>query len=145
MQHSTVSAVRCSWYEGKQIKALCQGPRYGRSLDEKISDVDKQSASVQRCIERISKEMIARTESNTETTLQLAADIKAGTSEIQADTRKIKEDSEISRTVIARVEANHAAFAKMIQKMQKNMQILLQEESRKKECKIHPSTQCLVS
>lgn len=117
----------------KQIKALCQGPRYGKSLDEKISDVNRQSASVQRCIERLAREKIARTESNTEYTLRLATDIKAGATEIQEDTRKIKEDSAVSRTVIARVEARQAAFTKMIRKMQKNMQTLLQENSRNRE------------
>lgn len=27
-------AMQCSWRKGKQIKALCQGPLYGKSLDQ---------------------------------------------------------------------------------------------------------------
>lgn len=132
--------MRCSWREGKQIKALCQGPRYGRSLDEKVNDVEKQSASVQRCINRLEREAIARTESKAEETVHLATDIKAGTTAIQSDTRKIKEDSAVSRTGITRMEVNQATLTEMIQKMQKNMELLLQDNLRNKECKIQRST-----
>lgn len=135
VQHRTLIIAQCSWHEGKQIKALGQGPRYGRSLDEKISDVEHQSASLQRCIERLQREAIARTESNTEQAVHLASDIKAGTSELQADARKIKEDSAVSRTGIARMEANQASITAMIQKMHEDMEKLLQDNVRNKECK----------
>ena len=111
--------------EGKQIEALCQGPRYGRSLDEKISDIEKQSASVQLYSERLTREKVARTESNTEQAVDLTTDIKADTNEIRIDTRKIKEDSAVSRTGIARMEACQAALTRMIRKLQKDMEVIL--------------------
>lgn len=132
-QHRAVIIVRCSWHEGKQIKALCQGPRYGGSLDEKINDVKKHSASVQCCIDRLSREAIARTESKTEQTVHLATDIKA-------NTRKIEEDSAVSRTGIARIEITQTTITDMIHKMQKNVETVLQEDFRNKECKIHRFT-----
>lgn len=117
----------------KQIKALYQGPRYGRSLDEKIKDVEKQSASVQRCVDRLQREAIARTESKTEQTVRLATDIKASTSEIQEETKKIKEDSAASGTGIARIEATQVSLTKMVQKMLKNMETILQGNVQNKE------------
>ena len=123
-----------SQHEGKQIKALFQGPEYGRSLDEKISDVEKQSVSVERCIERLMREKIARTDSRTEQTVHLARDIRGDTTRIQAATTGIEKDSAASRTSIERIEASQAAFAKMIRKMQRSMQTLLQDSSRNREC-----------
>lgn len=84
--------------------------------------------------------MIARLESKTEQTVHLATDIKASTTAIQADTRKIKGDSALSRTGIARMEANQATLIDMIQKMQKNVELLLKEDYRNRECKTHRST-----
>lgn len=131
LQHHAVIVASCSWHEGKQIKALCQGPQYGKPLDEKIKDVEKQSTSVQRCIDRLWREATARTE-------HLATNIKTDTGNIQADTRQLKEDSTVSRAGIARMEANQANLVEMIQKMmQKNMESLLQENVRNKECKNH--------
>ena len=91
------------------------------------------------------RQKIARTDSRTEQTVHLATDIKADTSEIRANTKKLKEDSTESRSGIGRVEANHAALIKMIRKMQKNMETLLQENSRNKECKNHPYTRFLMT
>ena len=91
------------------------------------------------------REKIARTDSRTEQTVHLATDIKADTSEVRTDTRKIKEDSTISRNGIGRVEASHAALVKMIRKMQENMETLLQENSRNQECKNHPYTRFLMT
>ena len=91
------------------------------------------------------REKIARIDSRTEQTVHLATDLKADTSEIRTDTRKIKEDSAISRSGIGRVEANHVALIKMIRKMQENMETLLQENSRNKECKHHPYTGFLMT
>ena len=91
------------------------------------------------------REKIARTDTRTEQTVHLATDIKADTSEIRVDTRQIKEDSTMSRSGIGRVEASHAALIKMIRKMQENMETLLQENSRNKECKNHPYSRFLTT
>ena len=91
------------------------------------------------------REKIARTDLRTEQTVHLATDVKADTSEIRADTRKIKEDGTISRCGIGRVEASHSALIKMIRKMEENMETLLQENSRNKECKNHPYTRFLMT
>lgn len=104
--------------------------------------MEKQSASVQRCIDRLARETNARTESNTEKAVHLATNIKADINGIQADTRKIKEDSAVSRTVMARVEATHAAIAEMIRKMHTRIESLLQETTRNKECKSYPLPLC---
>ena len=77
-----------------------------------MSNVEKQSASVQRCIERLTRDKTARTEFRAEQAVHLAADIKANISQIssrhQQDQRK--DDSSISQSGIARVEAIQAAF-----------------------------------
>ena len=105
------------------------------------------------------REKIARTESKAEQTVELANDIKEGTKEIQADTRTIREDTRdiqadtrtikddlaVSRSGIALMEASQATFIEQIRKMQKNMETLLQENSRKKECKNHQITSCPIS
>lgn len=132
LQHRTLITVHRSWLEEKQIKALHQGPRYGRSLE---SDVEMQWAFVQRCIERLQREAIARTESNTERIINLATHVESGTSEIQADARKIKKDCAISRTGIAHMEAIQASLTAMIQKMQNNIITILQDQVKNKECK----------
>ncbi|KAM0799545.1 hypothetical protein BDR22DRAFT_822230 [Usnea florida] len=111
----------------KQIKALCQGPRYGRSLEEKTHDIEKQSASVQRCIERLSREAMVRTESKSGQIIELVNDTKAGTSEVQAITQSIKNDTAVSRTAIARIEES---LAEMIRKM---LETILQEDFRNRE------------
>lgn len=80
------------------------------------------------------REKIARTDARTEETVNLATDIRGDTTRIQADTTRIKEDSAASRTSIERLEANQAAFAKLIRKMQRNLQTLLQDGSRNREC-----------
>ena len=101
------------------------------------------------------REKIARTDLRTEQTVQLATDIKGSTTRIEADitrnqadttnikgdttriqedTTRIKEDSAASRTNIERLEANQAAFAKLIRKMQRSVQTLLQDSSRNREC-----------
>ena len=95
---------------------------------------------MQRCVDRLVREKIARTESRAEQTVQLAMDIKDGTKEIQADTRSIKEDSAISRTGIAHMGASQAVFIQQIREMQKSMETLLQESSRQRECKDHHIT-----
>ncbi len=133
-------AMQCLRRKGKQIKALCQGPLYGKSLDQKIKDVENRSASVQRCINGLEREVIARLESKTEQTVHVATDIKASTTAIQADTRKIKGDSALSRTGIARMEANQATLIDMIQKMQKDVELILKDSFRNQECKTHRST-----
>lgn len=124
----SVHNIGCSWHEGKQIKALYQGPRYGVSLDEKIKNVEKQSASVERCINGLWRETTARTESKMDKSLGL-------TYEVQATTMKTQEHSAVSRCGVMRMEANQANMTELVQTMLKSLESLLQEVFRKRDCK----------
>ena len=96
--------------------------------------MEKQSASVQRCIERLSRESIVKTESTSGQMFEFVKDIKAGTKEVQAITQRFEKDTAVS---FARMEES---LAKMILEWHVGIETVLQEGFRNRERKFHRST-----
>ena len=71
---------------GKHIKALIEGPRYGKSLEEVILDVQKQAKSLQRRVDKLTRSAIVTTASATKKTSLQVDKLSFTTGTIKANT-----------------------------------------------------------
>ena len=121
----------CFSLEGKQVKALLQGPRYAKSLDDKIKDVQKQSSSLQRRVDRLTQKQIVATASTTERT---RIDVQG----LRSTANTIKAHTNATRVDIAEIKQSNEEGVKAMN----TLASLLAEQSRQAECKSYQNLKC---
>ena len=79
--------------KGKQIKALLQGPEYGKSLDDMVKSTQDQLGAIDKRVNRLTRGTIVSTFATVSTTASQINTIQGDTRKLTSVTRDVKNDT----------------------------------------------------